>query len=76
MAYFDGKWRFIDNTDSDWIDSKLEYFDVDLGDMPIYNDHRADMIVYVREDENEYAFLYGRRQEFSKDKMLNDVKDW
>jgi len=44
--------------------------------MPIYNDHRADMIVYVREDENEYAFLYGRRQEFPKDKMLNDVKDW
>ena len=76
MAYFDGKWRFIDNTDSDWIDSKLEYFDVALGDMPIYNDHRADMIVYVEEDENEYAFLYGRRQEFPKDKKLNDVKDW
>jgi hypothetical protein len=76
MAYFDGKWRFIDNTDSDWFDTKLDYFDVPLGDMPIYNDHRADMIVYVRKDENEYAFLYGRRQEFPKDKKLNDVKDW
>ena len=76
MAFFDGKWRFIDNTDSDWVESKLKYFDVDLCDMPIYNDHRADMIVYVEEDENEYAFLYGRRREIPKDKSLNDVKDW
>ena len=76
MAYFDGKWRFIDNTDSDWVNSKLEYFDIDLCDMPIYNDHRADMIVYVEEGENEYAYQYGRRREIPKDKNLNDVKDW
>ena len=76
MAYFDGKWRFIDNTDSDWDDDPLLYFDIPLGDMPKYNDRRADMILYVAPDENEYAFLYGRRLEIPKDKSLNDEKDW
>lgn len=44
--------------------------------MPAYRDHRADMIVYVEEGENEYAYLYGRRREIPKDKKLNDAKDW
>lgn len=76
IAYFEGKWRFIDNTDSDWVNSKLDCFDMSLGDMPAYRDHRADMIVYVEEGENEYAYLYGRRRKIPKDKKLNDAKDW
>ena len=76
LAFIDNKWIFIDNTDSDWDNDYLLYFDIPLGDMPRYNDRRADMIVYVSADENEYAFQYGRRQEIPKDKTLNDAKDW
>ena len=76
LAFIDNKWIFIDNTDSDWDNDYLLYFDIPLGEMSKYNDRRADMIVYVSEDENEYAFQYGRRQDIPNDKSLNDVKDW
>ncbi len=57
IAYFDGRWRFIDTTDSDWNNKNtIDVFDLSIAGMACDSDHRADMIDYLENGNGNFRY--------------------